>query len=157
MSDLKKSARELGAKAAFDAARDTAKRALDDAMATEEERAARKAREDARTKRRRTQRLVLVLLGLLIVLGLIGLALRYWYWLLLLGLLGIAALYGRHRWRKRRAARRERMPEPSARLGPSRKEPSALPEPRRARDEPEQPAGSSVEDELAALKARLDK
>ncbi len=157
MSDLKKSAGELGAKAAFDAAKDTAKRALDDAMATDEERAARKAEEDQRAKRRRTQRLVMVILGLLIVIGLIGLALRYWYWLLLLGLLGISALYARHRWRKRRAAPRERVPEPAARLAPPRKEPLALPEPRRARDVPEQPPGPSVEDELAALKARLKK
>lgn len=142
----------LTAKAAFTAAKDAAERALEDALSTERERAARKAEEAEKAKRRRKKRLVLAVLGLVIVLGVVGLALRYWYWFLLLGLAGIVALYARHRWRRFRAGRREKEAEV-----PAKKEPRELSAPPAPRLAPPEPAGPSVEDELAELKARLKK
>lgn len=145
MSDLEKTARELGTKTAFAAAKDAAERALEDAMLTEEERVRRRAEQDALARRTRNKRIVQIAIGSLLVIGVIGLLLHYWYWALLLGLVGATGLYGRHRWRKRRAAR-------------PKSEPAALEAPR-VRVEPAAPpveeADASVEDELAALKARV--
>ena len=42
------------------------------------------------------------MIGGLIVIGLVGLIINYWYWALLLGLLGAAGWYVRRRWRARR-------------------------------------------------------
>ena len=157
----KKSAEEITARAAFGAAKEAAERALDDALLSEEERATRDAEEAQVKSRRRKRRLALIVVGVLIVLGVIGLVLRYWYWFLLLGVVGLLALYGRHRFRKWRGARKEGKAviettgteaPPSVRV----EEPAPAPRtpPRRL---PAPEPGPSIEDELAELKARVKK
>ena len=133
---------DLRAKAAFA----LAKRALDDATLSDEQR----AKKDALAKRKRTKRIVQVAIGGLVVVGLIGLMLHYWYWSLLLGLVGAAALYGRHRWRARRALKKKpdavaALEAPAAKV---RVEPEAAP----AED-----LDASIDEDLAELKARLKK
>ena len=156
MVDLKKATDELTAKAAFEAAKNAATRAIEDATSTDEERAEREAERAALAKRKRTKLIALGAVGLLLALGVIGLVIGYWHWFLLAGLVGLVALYGRHRWRQRRSAKKgleaeppraarrapERLPAPAARVAPATKA---------ASDEPDE----SIEDELAALKARL--
>jgi hypothetical protein len=158
---LKKAADELTAKAAFSAAKNALDGALTDALASDEERAQRKAEQAALAKRKRTKLIALIVVGLLLTLGLIGMVLSYWQWFILLGLLGLAALYGRHRWRQRRRARAAdevkairspEVPRPSEGVRPRPPEVAA----------PTQPATESsaeveraIEDELAALKARV--
>lgn len=144
MSEDEKPAGDLRAKAAFA----LAKRALDDALLGDEERAKR----DALAKRNRTKRIVQIVIGALIVVGLIGLMLNYWYWALLLGLVGAAGFYARYRWRARRAARKKL--EPAA--------PVEVAAPKRVRIEPparvaEEASDESIDDDLAELKARLKK
>ncbi len=167
MSDLKKSANEMTAKTAFSAAKDAAERALDDALSTEEERAARKAEEAEAKSRRRKKQLALAIVGLLIVLGVIGLVLRYWYWFLLLGVVGLVALYGRHRWRKYRAAKKAPAAEEAEAAVVAKVEVREVREVRETRDAPRKRAplppvepevdAQAIEDELAALKARVKK
>ncbi len=156
MNDLKKAANELGAKAAFAAAREKAGRAIEDVLSTEEERDKRKAERAAAAKRKRTKWLVLGVIGLLLLIGVVGMALRYWPYFLLLGIVALAALYGRHRWRKSRSsakqvevARVEERPIEVAQRAP----PPALakPEVDAAIDD------ASIDEELAALKARVKK
>ena len=77
--DLKKATDELTTKAVFAAAKDKAERALEDALSTDEERAARKAEEDAAAKKKRTKLLIMGGVGLLLVLGAIGLVIHYWH------------------------------------------------------------------------------
>lgn len=154
MGDLKRASEELTAKAAFSAAKQAAERALEDALSSDEERAQRKAEQAALAKRKRTKLIVLGVVGLLLVLGVIGMVLSYWHWFLLLGLVGLLALYGRHRWRARREEKQETAAEVSTK-------PSAVEPPvrvaRRAAPEPPEDDGQAIEDELARLKSRLDK
>ncbi|MBK7580719.1 MAG: hypothetical protein IPI67_10985 [Myxococcales bacterium] len=169
MADLKRAADELTAKAAFDAAKKAAERALDDALSTDEERAARKAEEAALAKKKRTKLIAMSVVGLLLVLGVIGMVVNYWQWFFLLGLVGLLALYGRHRWRTRgdtkpdvappvvsAASKKQRAPAPRrVSEGASARAP-ARPE----RDVEEKTATreldeAAIEDELAELKARL--
>lgn len=151
MVDLKKASEELTAKAAFSAAKNVAERAIEDALSSDEERAQRKAEEAALAKKKRTKVLVLGVVGLLLVLGVIGMVVSYWHWFLLAGLVGLAALYGRHRWHERREGKRaESAPPKPARVA------AEPPRVRAAPTEVEPPGASqSIEDELAELKARL--
>lgn len=154
MGDLKRASEELTARAAFSAAKQAAERALEDALSSDEERAQRKAEQAALAKRKRTKLIVLGVVGFLLVLGVIGMVLSYWHWFLLLGLVGLLALYGRHRWRARRAEKQETAAEVSTK--PSAVEPPARVA-RRAAPEPPEDDGQAIEDELARLKSRLDK
>jgi len=161
VADLKKAANELGARAAFEAAKDAAERALDDALSTEEELAARKLKEAELARRKRKKMLAFGIVGLLLVLGVIGMVVHYWQWFFLLGLLGVAGLYGRYRFRKWRAQKQESKEEPKkARVEepPAKKELVAPTRPARVAERPvaEEP-DTSIEDELAALKSRLEK
>lgn len=157
MGDLKRASEELTAKAAFSAAKQAAERALEDALSSDEERAQRKVEQAALAKRKRTKLIVLGVVGFLLVLGVIGMVLSYWHWFLLLGLVGLLALYGRHRWR----ARREEKQETAASAPAEAAAPRALEPPvrvaRRAAPEPREDDGEAIEDELARLKSRLDK
>ena len=141
MSDDEKLGDDLRAKAAFA----LAKRAMSDALLGDEERAKR----DALAKSKRTKRIVQIAIGALVVVGLIGLMLHYWYWSLLLGLVGVAGFYARHRWRARREARKKGEPAP----------PREIAAPKRVRVEappaPVEVADSSIDDDLAELKARM--
>lgn len=147
MSDAEKSANELRAKAAFA----VAKHALDDALLSDEDRAKR----DALARRKRSKRFAQVVIGSLLVVGLVGLVLHYWYWALLLGFIGAAGLYVRHRWRARRAARETKKEKKKPEVAATREAPALkariAPEPRVADEVLE----ASVDDDLAELKARL--
>jgi Flp pilus assembly protein TadB len=147
MSDAEKPGDDLRANAALAVAKHAAERALEDALLTDDERAKRRAEQDALARRKRTTRIALVAIGALLVVGLVGLMFHYWYWSLLLGLVGVAGLYGRHRLRGRRARREKQRIEqaadaqPKARIAP-------------AAESIEAP-DSSIEDDLAELKARM--
>ena len=157
--DLKKATDELTTKAVFAAAKDKAERALEDALSTDEERATRKAVEEAAAKKKRTKLLVMGAVGLLLVLGAIGLVIHYWHWFLLAGLLGAAALYARHRWQKSRAERKVRVEAPAKAASEEPRVAKPVPRVEAARKATPAPAvdEASVEEELAALKAKLDK
>lgn len=148
LDDLKKAAGELPAKAAYARAKAAAERVLEESLMSDEELEAKRAQDEALAKRKRQKTLALVVIGALIVLGVVGMVLAYWHWFLLAGLLGLAALYARHRWRTRSKG----TPAPKTRV-------EATPKAKAA--EPEKPALASreahdreIEDELAALKAR---
>ncbi len=154
MSDLKKAANELSAKAAFNAAKDRAERAIQDALSTEEERAQRKAEREALAKKKRTKWIILGVIGLVLLIGIVGMALRYWHWFLFAGLVAVAALYGRYRWRKFRSAQKKEPVAPrvveTEVVEERREEPPLV---QQTSTEPD----TSIEDELAALKARVKK
>ena len=152
---------DLRAKAAFAVAKHAVERALDDAMLSDEERAKRRAEQDALARGKRNKRIAQIVIGGLLVIGLIGLILNYWYWALLLGFVGAGGWYVRRRWRARRAERKKE-PKKETKKEP---EPAALPEaPTRKRVkivEPEPaPAAaeiseSSIDEDIAELKARM--
>ena len=137
MSDDEKPLEDLRAKAAFAMAKHAFEGALEDP-----------AEKNALARKKRNKRIALVAIGLLVAVGLLGLMLHYWYWSLLLGVVGGAGLYGRHRWRARRAERKK-LRAPAPREAPAarvRVEPAAV-------SAEEQDA--SIEDDLAELKARI--
>lgn len=179
MADLDKLTDELAGKAALATGMKVAKRALSDALLSDEERAARDAEEAKAKKGQQTKWIVYGVIGLLLVVGLIGLAVAYWYWFLLAGLAALGVLYGRHRWRKRREARGEiapatdedaelreeiELPRTSSRReavrsapASSRAEPAEPPAPRKPTAEEAEAEAEAVDAELAAMKARLKK
>jgi hypothetical protein len=155
MTDLDDAAGKLARSATLRAARDAASRALDDALLSDEERAERKAKEEAASKRKWQKRIAIGVVALLLVLGIVGLVINYWQWFLLAGVLGLVALYGRYRWRKRRSEGSRATGEPAS---TKRSTPERI-EPPRARVTAERVSPPSddtdVEAELAALKARV--
>jgi Flp pilus assembly protein TadB len=153
MADLKKAAEDLTAAAALGQAKRAAKRAFEDALSTDEERAERAEREAEQKKKKRTKLLVLGAVGLLLVLGVVGMVLTYWQYFFLAGLVGLAALYGRHRWRNRAARKLRPAATASTEVSPSAK----LRVPASPARAPSPAPDDSVDDELAALKSRLDK
>jgi len=170
MADLKKVADDVTTKAALAAGQSAAKRAIENLMSSDEERAEKDAEEAALAKRKRTKLIVFGVVGLLLLLGLVGMVVTYWQWFFLLGLLGVAGLYGRYRWRKRRAAKKEEQPDEKSapKLESAREEPleaDDAPEDtaeKRARDalaleEAREVEAQEIDDELAAMKARMKK
>jgi len=177
MADLKKIADDLTTKAALEAGKGAAKRAIEDLLSSdssssEEERAKKDAEEAALAKRKRTKYIAFGVVGLLLALGVIGMVVSYWQWFFLFGLMGLAALYGRYRWRKRRAGKDEeeaeekvaaKKVEPESKVlriddGEARRNASED----RARDaramqEARAEEEQAIDDELAAMKARLKK
>ena len=153
MNDLKKAANELSAKAAFSAAKDAAQRAIDDVLSTEEERAQRKAERAELARKKRNKWIALGVVGLLLLLGVLGLALHFWHWFLLAGIVALAALYGRHRWRRSRKARGTAAAPRVVETRVVSEQRDAPPAVQPSTAEPD----TSIEDELAALKARVKK
>jgi hypothetical protein len=128
MANPKKLAEEAMAKAMLSAGKDAAKKAAFDLLSTDEERAAVEAEGEekaAAVKKRRVKWIVLGVLGLCVVIGVLGLMMSYWHYFLAAGLLGLAAFYGRWRWRRSRAAKEKAEPSEDE---PSKKE--------RAKEEP---------------------
>jgi Flp pilus assembly protein TadB len=157
MAAPRKVAQDLATKSALAAGTSAAKRAIEDLMSTDQERARMDAERAAHAKRRRTKRIAFGLVGLLLVLGAIGLLLSYWHWFLLLGLLGLVAFYGRYRWRNRRKGQPARL---AARAKHGSLQESS--ERARARDASAREAAGaneaqSIDDELARLKSRFGK
>ncbi|MEM1033366.1 MAG: hypothetical protein AAGN82_23735 [Myxococcota bacterium] len=106
MSDLRRELKdELTSRAVGTAGRDAARRAVEDLLLSDDEKAARAQAELATRKRRRQKLLLYGVIGILLVVGVLGFLVSYWPYFLLAGGLGVAGLYGRHRWRQRKEAR----------------------------------------------------
>lgn len=169
-ADPKKVVDELTAKAALSAGRDAARRAVEDLLSSDEEKAEREAERAAQAKRRRKKLLAWIVAGAILAIGLVGMMIHYWQWFILAGLVGLAGLYGWHRLKKRL---RRPAPDGATAEAPRALEPKKLrvtePEPsaeelreRRAREavaraEARVAERHEVDDELAELKARLKK
>ena len=179
MSDLRTTADELATKAALAAGRDTARRAMDDLLSTDEEKAEKAEARYHASKSRRTKLIVFAVVGLLLVLGIVGFVLSYWQWFLLLGVAGVVGVVGWHRLRRRLKAGKG---EPMAAVGSNEerrvktraaseallgapRQPARMHAARgrqahddaRVRDELRTAEEEAVEEELAAMKARLNK
>jgi len=146
---------DLRAKAAFAVAKHAVERALDDAMLSNEERTKKRAEESSLARSKRNKRIAIGIIGLLLLIGVIGLVLNYWYWALLLGVVGAAGWYARRRWRARGGAAKKKVERKKV-------EPAALREApaRKVRVEPRpapiaEPSDESIDDDLAELKARM--
>ena len=137
MSDDEKPADDLRAKAALAVATHALERALE-----------APAERDALARRKRNKRIAQIAIGALVVVGLLGLMLHYWYWSLLLGVVCVAGLYGRRRWRARRQSRKKL--EAAAPREARAPKVRIAPEPARAEE-----LDASVDEDLAELKARL--
>lgn len=181
MADLDKLTDELAGKAALATGMSVAKRALQDALLTDEQRQARDAEQARAKKSQRTKWIAYGVIGLLLLIGVVGLALTYWYWFLLAGIASLGVLYARSRLRKRREesgkpeeaekAEAEGAPStasPKVEKSPARREaarPAPVSEeeqpapraPRRPTPEEAEAEAEAVDAELAAMKARLRK
>jgi hypothetical protein len=170
VTDFNKLAQDATARAALAAGKDAAKRAVDDLLSdgkTGEE----NAQSAAAKKAKRWRLIAISVLGAFVVIGLVGLLLNYWYWFLAIGLLGIAGLYARHRLRRRLAEKAPATTAQSAptdqkriapklvseQLRPSEETRSEVAARSRAQAEARALAEQEVDEELAAMKARLKK
>lgn len=175
MSDLDRLTQEAATKAAVAVGRDAAKRAVDELLSGEDTNAS--AEESAAdSKNRRWKIIGAVVLGLCLVVGVLGLLLHYWLYFLAAGLLGVGGLVGWSRLRKRMGARqlskgtaKAASKESAPALEPVRvrleapEDDAAKAAIRRAKTEAEAQAleeahavrEQEVDDELAAMKARL--
>jgi hypothetical protein len=167
MADLKKLAEDATTKAMIAAGKDAARRAANDLLASEEAGEAKATADAGAKKSRRTKLIVFAVLGLFVLVGLVGLLLSYWQWFLLAGIVGIGGLYGYLRLRGRRAKAKE---EEAARVEAARQAEETKTKERlrvadadarerdaRALAEARAAEAQAVEDELAALKARIKK
>lgn len=165
MADPKKVVDDLTAQAALAAGKDAARRAVEDLLSTDEEKAQKEAERAAQSKRRRNKLIAYSVVGLILVLGLVGMVLSYWQWFVLAGLVGVAGLYARHRLRKRWREKREQRGELKAaeekqklRLPAEPRQVSPRAPAEKPRDEQARLAEEKeVDQELAAMKARLKK
>lgn len=187
MSDLKNIADDITTKAALAAGKDAAERALEGLLTSDDEKAQKEAKRAAASKTRRFKLIAFGVVGLLLVVGLLGLFLSYWQWFLLAGVLGLGGLYGWYRVRKvLRARKKEAQPEaleakaeheaaelrveeadePAPRdreelAEEARRRAAELREQRahdaQAREEAQAIEEQQIDDELAAMKARLKK
>lgn len=110
--------------------------------------------------------ILLGLLGLFLVIGVVGLALTYWPYFLIAGLLGLAGLYGRWRWRRRKTEgeepKKEAQKPTRSRIEGEPAEQATRPvdageqaRQRRARAEAAAAEEAALDEELAAMKARI--
>lgn len=167
MADLKKLAEDATTKAMIAAGKDAAKRAAQDLLSSDADREAKEVEDPQASKKRRTKLIVLGVLGLFVFIGLVGLLLNYWQWFLALGVLGMGGLYGYYKLRARRALKQKdeatrveaakqaevEVAEETARLAAAEertRDARALAEARAAE-------AQAVDDELAAMKARIKK
>lgn len=177
MADLKKLADEATAQAALAIGKEAARKATRELLSDDADKAGDGPIKPSKAKLWKFGAIALV--GLLLVVGLLGLVLTYWYWFLAAGVLGLAGLVGYWKLKGRakgKAALPEAAAEPAARVrvkeealpppkveaatpkGPSEAERRAELEARtRAAAEARALREQEVEDELAAMKARLKK
>lgn len=133
MVDPRSIADEAAARAALAAGKGVAKRALEDLLSSDEDRAAKEAERAAVAKRRRTKLYVYGVIGALLVVGLVGMVIGYWQYFLLLGLLGVGGIYGRYRLRAWQKARAKAKGDASSAPSTALVEETARAEPRRER------------------------
>ena len=178
MADFKRLAEDATTRAALAAGKDAAKRALDDIILSDEEKAKRETEQAEVQKSRRWKYIALGVLGLCLVVGVVGLVLSYWQYFLLAGVLGAGAVYGWWRFRKSRAAAKTAKADAETASIPAKEKA----EPVRVVEEPEvdlaaqraaaaqeareraevqrearAEAERQIDDELAQMKARLKK
>jgi hypothetical protein len=164
MSDLDKARDELAARALLAAGKDGARRLAARVAPDDDEADAPEGKATAPAKSRRNKLLVIGAFALLVLVGLLGLVVSYWHWFLLVGLAGLVGLYGwsrlRGRLRTPPGAAAAAVAEPRAKV-PQRVEradrapvraaaPTDTPEREQAREQ-------ELDEELAALKARVKK
>lgn len=113
MADRKRVSDDFATEAALAAGKSAAKRAVEDLLSTDEEKAQQEAEDAAKSKRKRTKLIAFGVVGLLIVLGVIGLVINYWQWFILAGVVGLVALFGYSRLRKRFRSKRDKSEEPA--------------------------------------------
>jgi hypothetical protein len=178
-SDVADLDKEILARAALAAGKDAAKRKLDEVLGDEApEKDAPK--DEKSSKSRRWKIAIIAVLVLALGIGLVGLMISYWQWFLAAGVVGLAALYGYYRWRRRKrdteteaeaeAPARAAKEEPKARVAPLEDQDEvalrALEREKAARERARQAEAArearaqmeqEVDDELAAMKARLKK
>lgn len=163
MSELDRLTEEATTKAAIAVGRDAAKRAVDKLLSGEDGAASTEGA-PADPKSRRWKIIAAVVLGLCLLVGFVGLLLNYWVYFLAAGLLGIGGLVGWSRLQKRIAARKianEKTPtakEHAPSIEAVRVRHDALPAAPAAAEALEEAHAmreQEVDDELAAMKARL--
>ncbi len=175
VADLDKLSDALTSKAAAAAGRRAAERAIDDLLSTDDERAEREKARAAASTSRRNKLILYGVIGLLLVVGVIGMVLNYWHWFILAGLLGLAGLYLWRRFAKRQKAAPDapaetvRIAEPAPPPAQTAADDAAAERARllemkrererdaRARAEAAAVEQQEIDDELAAMKARLGK
>jgi hypothetical protein len=177
MADLKKVTDDLTTNAALAAGKDAARRAVDDLLSTDEEKVAKENERAAASKSRRNKLIAYGAVGLLLLVGIFGMVVSYWQWFFVLGVVGVVGLYAWYRIRQRLAARKSgdgetdesevAAAEPkAAALRVADEEPERVRDEaelrrarlvaERARQQTEALAEQEIEDELAAMKARLE-
>lgn len=158
---------DAATRALLAAGKDAAKRAAFDLLSSDDEREAAEAERARTSKNRRWKLIAGGVLALFVVIGVVGMLVSYWPWFLLAGVLGFAGLFGWWRVKRRLAARGSKEPE-RIEVAPRAKEPSANADAvRRQAEERERDAKAlaearatdeqAVEDELEALKARVNR
>ncbi len=167
VTDLKKQAEDATKKAMVEASTDAAKRAALGLFSSDDDPSSEPNDEAGASKSKRNKLILLAALGLFVVIGVLGMLMSYWHWFLALGVTGLGGLYLRRRVKRRLAERREEQatrvevsrPEEQARKAKDakRREADVQISNARARAEAEAEAAHAIEDELEALKARLDK
>lgn len=164
-SERPKRSDDVATEVALALGKDAAKRAVDGLLSSDEERAGEEAERPGKSKSRRNKLIAYGVVALLVLVGIAGLMLRFWPWFLLLGIVGFVGLYGWSRIRKRFSAKKA---EPALRVEESAVAQNQIPAARidaeearareaQAREEARAIEESEIEDELAAMKARLDK
>ena len=151
MADFDKMTDDLADKAALATGVNAAKRALQDALLSDEERAARKVELERTSKSRRNKLIAYGVIAVLLVVGVVGLALTYWYLFLLAGLLGVGAIYARGRLRARRAGRAATASERAADATASEARAALAARPARAAPEPSASTKAMARGEPTAL------
>jgi hypothetical protein len=155
---------KLTTKAALAAGKD----AVDDLLSSDDEKAQKETERAAEAKSKRQKRIAYAVVGLLIVIGVLGLMLSYWHWFLLAGLAGLAGIYGWRRLQARFADDADDEAEANdasilkVRVSDANDAPAEHDAEERARDaratkEARAIDEQEIDDELAAMKARLDK
>ena len=157
-SERQKPTDDVATSVALALGKDAARRAVDGLLTSDED----PREKPANSKSRRNKLIVYGILALLVLIGIAGMMLRFWPWFLLLGVIGFVGLYGWSRLRKRFARKAANAAdtvtakaEPTLRVEAARID--AEEREAQARAEASALAESEIEDELAAMKARLEK
>lgn len=134
MADLKKLTDDVATRAAIDAGKQAARKALDGILPPDED--APLAGKDLPKSSRKWWIIASVVAAVLVVIGVIGLVMAYWQWFLVAGVVALAGLYGYSRLRRRRAGSRKEASAKKTTVAPeSKREKEAVSKPRIAEDD----------------------